>query len=116
VRYFRTFPAQAIPFEWLYFSFWYDDTFSEYLGHSSVSRSFVPRQGHGSAKAVACNSKTTGWKLLGPDWKICYDNAQSNSEMFTLTFDLETCFRIFSNSSSKLNIDSSRPGVKGQPV
>jgi len=62
-------------------------TSSEYLGHNSVSRSWV--QGHGSENAVACNSKTTGRKLLGLDWNICYDNARSNSELLTLTFDPE---------------------------
>jgi len=63
--YFRIFPAQAIPFEWLYLetSFLYGDTASEYLGHGSVSSSWVQGQGHSSAKAVACNSKTTHWKM-----------------------------------------------------
>jgi len=70
--YYRIFPAQAMPFEWLYIatSFWYIDTFLEYLGTGSVSRSRVQSQGHSSAKAVACNSKTTGRKLLGLDRNI----------------------------------------------
>jgi len=66
---------------------WYGDTSSDYLGHSLVSKSWVQGQDHSSAKAVACNSKTTGRKLLELDQNICYDNARSNSEL--LTFDLD---------------------------
>jgi len=52
------------------------ETSSEYLGHGSVSRSWVQSQGHS-------DSKTTGRKSLGLDRNICYDNAQSNSERLT---------------------------------
>jgi len=37
-------------------------------------------------------------EIAGVDQNICYDNARSNSEfltILTLTFDLETYFRIF---------------------
>jgi len=57
------------------------DTYSEYLSHSSVSRSLVQGQGYSNEKAVARNSKTTRRKLLGLDWNICYDNARSNLEL-----------------------------------
>jgi len=66
------------------FHFQFGDTALEYLGHVSVSRSWVQGQGHGSEKAVACNSITTGRKLLGLDWNVCYDNAASNSELLTV--------------------------------
>jgi len=77
-----------------------------YLGHGSVSKSWVQGQGHGSANAVACNSITTGRKLLGLDQKICHSNAWRNSEL--LTFWpwplILRHFRIFSNSSSKFSV------------
>jgi len=63
------------------------DTTSEYLGHGSVSWSWVQGQGHGNERAVACNSKTTGRKLLGIDRNICYE---------LLTFDFGTYFWISS--------------------
>jgi len=75
--YFRIFLAQAIPFEWLYlatlFLVWYYVTI---LGHGLISRSWVQGQGHGSAKDVACNSETTGWKLLGLDRNIRCDDTR----------------------------------------
>jgi len=82
------------------FIFSFRDTSSEYLTHSLVWRSLVQGQGDSSEKAVACNSETTGWKLLGIDWNICHDNAQSNSELLTFWHwplnDLETYFHTFS--------------------
>jgi len=57
------------------------NTWSEYIGHVRVSRSWVQGQDHGSEKSVAC--KTTGWKLIGLDRNICYDNTRRD-----LTFDL----------------------------
>jgi len=73
------------------------DTSSGYLGHGSVSRSCIQGQGHGSEKAVACNSKTTGRKSLGLDRNICYDNTWSfwhtDIDIWhwpsTLTFDID---------------------------
>jgi len=58
---------------------------------------YIP--GHGSAKAVECNSKTTDgncWSLIGISVTITLEGIQSFRN-----FDLETYFRIFSNSSSK---------------
>jgi len=65
------------------FYFQFGNTSLEYLNHGSVSRSWVQGQGHRSKKAVACNSKTTDWKLPGLDQNICNDNARSNSELLT---------------------------------
>jgi len=48
-----------------------------------MSRSWVQGQGHGSAKAVVCDSEAAGWKLLGRDQNICYDTAESNLELLT---------------------------------
>jgi len=79
--YFRIFSAQTIPLQWLEletsFLVW------RYIFRISMSRfSFkVQDQVHGSKKAVACNSKTTGQKLVGYDRNVCYDNARSNSEL-----------------------------------
>jgi len=53
-------------------------------------------QGHAIEKAVACNSKTTDRKLLGLDRNICYGAC----DIFILTFNLETYFRIFLKSGS----------------
>jgi len=74
--------------------FWYGET-------PSVSRSWVQGQGHGSAKAVACNSK----KLVGIYWgligrNICYDSARSNSELLTFWLWPWDILSYFSNSSS----------------
>jgi len=102
--YIRIFPAQAILLEWLYLatSFlvrWYIFRISR---SGSVSRSSAQGQGHRSAKAVACYSKTTGWKPLRLDRNICYDNARSNSKLLTFwpwPLTLRHNFHIFSNSS-----------------
>jgi len=96
--YFRIFSAQATPFERLYiatsFSVW------RYIFRTSrsrsVSRLLVQCQDHSSEKAVACNSKTNGQKLLGLDRNICYDSARSNSELLTFwPWHLKAYFRIF---------------------
>jgi len=81
------FLIQIIPFEWLYIaiSFLFGDTSSEYLAHGSVSGSWLQSQGHTCEKAIACNSNTTGRKLLGLDQNICYDNARSNLELVTIS-------------------------------
>jgi len=90
--YFRIFPAHAIPFATSFLVWRYIFRISRSLFSFKV---MVQGQGHGSAKAVACSSKTTGQKLLGLDQNICYNNARSNSELLTFWFDLETYFRIF---------------------
>jgi len=63
---------------------------SERFSSNSGARTVGQGQGHGSEKTVVCNAKTTGQKLLGCDRNICYSNTRSNSELLTLTFDLET--------------------------
>jgi len=91
--YFRIFPAQAIPFEWLYRAtlflvWWYIFTiprsqFSfKVMGSRSRSR---------QCKAVVCNSKTTGRKLPGLGQNIC----RSNSELLTFWPWPLTYLRIF---------------------
>jgi len=76
--YFRTISIQAVYFEWLDLA-----TLSSVI--FTISRSWFSSkvmgegEGHGSEKAVAYNSKTTGLKLLGLDDNSCYDNAQNNS-------------------------------------
>jgi len=83
--YFCIFLIQAIPFERLYlansFSVW------RYIFRISRSRFSVKVMGLRSRsrqrKAVAYNSKTTGPKLPGLDWNICYDNTRSNLELLT---------------------------------
>jgi len=74
--------------------FQFGDTSSEYLHHGWVSRSWVQRQGHGSEKAVACNSKTTGWKLLRLDRISVTITLEVSRRLWH--FDHETYFRIFS--------------------
>jgi len=70
--------------------FWYLDTSSEYLGHSSVSRSWVQGQGHGSAKAVGATQKLLAkncWGLIEISVTI---TLKSSTELLTFTFDIET--------------------------
>jgi len=62
-------------------------------GRIRVSRSWVQGQGHGSEKAVACNSKTTGPIWLGLDWNTI--TLKVIWSCWQLTFYLETYFRIF---------------------
>jgi len=57
--------------------FQYEGTPSEYLRHRSVSKSSVQGEGHGSEKAVTCNSNTTGRQSLAFDGNICYDVIQN---------------------------------------
>jgi len=67
--YFRIlyFSIQDIPSEWLDQASSFSGTSLKYVGHISVSRSWVKvkgkGQGHSSEKAAMCNSKTTGRKL-----------------------------------------------------
>jgi len=100
-NFFRIFSIQATTVEWLYLAISFSDgcTSSEYLGHIRVSRSWVQGQGHGSEKAVACNSKTTGRKLPGLERDVCYDNDRNDLEF--MTFDLEDILFVFFNSNSK---------------
>jgi len=72
--------------------FQFGDTSSKYLGQVCVSRSWIPCQGHGSKKAVACNS--THRKLLGLDRNICYDNAHSNLTFWPWPLTLRHIFII----------------------
>jgi len=63
--YFRTFSIQAILNGLTYQSYFqFGNTSSEYLGHSSVSRSWVQGQGYGNEKAVACNTKNYCLKIV----------------------------------------------------
>jgi len=80
----------------------FGDTFLKYLGHSSVSRLRVQGQGHGSEKAVAWNSKTTGRKLPGLDQNICYDNTRSNLELLTFWLWHLTLKHIFAFFNSRI--------------
>jgi len=68
--YFRIFPAQVIPFEWLYLA----NSFLVWGYIFRTSRSWfsfkvmIQGQGHGSAKAVACKSNllvANCWGLIG---------------------------------------------------
>jgi len=74
LSYFHTFSIQAIYFEWLDLAihFQFGDTPSEYLGHSSVSRS-GPRSRSRQWKSSSVQLLTVGWKLLQFDRNICYD-------------------------------------------
>jgi len=82
---FRIFLIQAIHFEWLYLA----TSFSVWRYIFRISKSWfsfkviIKGQGHGKEKAVTCNSKTTGRKVLGRDRNNCYDNSWSNSELLT---------------------------------
>jgi len=85
--YFRSLSIQAVYCEWLDlaapFLVW------RYIFRISKSHEStrVKSQRHGSEKTIACNSKTTGRKLLGLDRNMCYGNAKSDSKL--LTFDLD---------------------------
>jgi len=115
------FPVHALLFEWLdlatSFIVW-RYIFRISRTHSSF-KVMGSSQGHSCEKAVTCDSKNTGEKLMELDHSMCYDNTRSDLEF--LTFDLWPIFQFKFWAASSLmwryiisiNVSPSRFDVMG---